>query len=280
MLGLKMFLVPLLLGLLTLSGRRLGAQVTGCLAGLPLVSGPITLILALEQGAAFAAMAAVATVTAVVAAACFGLAYAHTAQRHAWPWALAAGLSAWLTAATAMAWWSPGLLTALVLALAALSLALRCYPRLPVQPQHGNGPSRLALRMLAGALLTLCVAELARQLGGTWSGLLALFPVLGGMLAVCSHRHSGPAFSAALLQGMARGMLPLVGFFAMLALLLPQQTVAQAFGAALLVCMLLQWVTIRSLGDGPYRRPRLVPTAAAHAGPGSRATAAGPARSR
>jgi hypothetical protein len=273
MLGLKLLLVPLLLGLLTLAGRKLGAAVTGFLAGLPLVSGPITLILALEQGAAFAASAAVATVTAVVAAAGFGLAYAHAAQRHAWPLALAAGLAAWLTAAAAMAWWRPGLMPALGLALTALALAVRCYPRQAAQPRHGASRSRLRLTMAAGALLTLCVAELAGLLGGAWSGLLALFPLLGSMLAVCSHRDNGSAFTAVLLQGMARGMLPLVGFFAVLALLLPRQTVAQAFGAALLACLLLQLAAMRPLRAGrlsPRRQP--VPTPA----PASASSAATP----
>ncbi|MBN8494763.1 MAG: hypothetical protein J0M00_25385 [Burkholderiales bacterium] len=52
MLALKLLLVPAFLGLLTLVARWLGPAVAGWLAGLPLVAGPIVLILALEQGAA------------------------------------------------------------------------------------------------------------------------------------------------------------------------------------------------------------------------------------
>ena len=57
---LKALLAPLLILLATLAGRRWGPGVGGWLAGLPLTSGPVSLILALEQGPEFAARAALA----------------------------------------------------------------------------------------------------------------------------------------------------------------------------------------------------------------------------
>jgi len=245
MLALKLLLVPAFLGLLTLAARWLGPAVAGWLAGLPLVAGPIVLILALEQGSDFAAAASVATVTAVVASTSFSLAYAHAAQRHGWALALAAALGAWLLAAAAMAWLSPGLLPALVLALGSLVLAPRAFPRAQPEAPRPPGPLELPLRMAAGMLLTLAVAQAAVHIGDTWSGLLALFPVLGSVLAVFSHRHSGAAYTATLLQGMARGMFSLVAFFTATALLLPRRPLAEAFGAAALACLLVQLATMR-----------------------------------
>lgn len=249
MLALKLLLVPAFLGLLTLAARWLGPAVAGWLAGLPLVAGPIVLILALEQGSAFAAVACIATVTAVVASTSFSLAYAHTAQRHGWPLALSVALGAWLVAALAMAWLSPGLLTALLLALGSLALAPHAFPRARPETPRPPGPMELPLRMATGMLLTLAVAQAAVHIGGTWSGLMALFPVLGSVLAVFSHRHSGAAYTATLLQGMARGMFSLVAFFTIAALLLPRRTLAEAFGAAALACLLVQLATLQ-------RRPR------------------------
>ena len=107
------------------------------------------------------------------------------------------------------------------------------------------GPMELPLRMATGMLLTLAVTQAAVHIGGTWSGLLALFPVLGSVLAVFSHRHSGAAYTATLLQGMARGMFSLVAFFTTAALLLPHRTVAEAFGAAALACLLVQLATLQ-----------------------------------
>jgi hypothetical protein len=245
MLALKLLLVPAFLGLLTLAARWLGPAVAGWLAGLPLVAGPIVLILALEQGSAFAAEASIATVTAVVASTSFGLAYAHTAQRQGWPLALAAALAAWLAAAAAMAWLSPPLPLALGLALGSLALAPRACPRTRPELPRPPAPTELPLRMAAGVLLTLAVAQAAAHIGGTWSGLLALFPVLGSVLAVFSHRHSGAAYTATLLQGMARGMFSLVAFFTTAALLLPQRPLAEAFGAAVLACLLVQLATLQ-----------------------------------
>jgi hypothetical protein len=245
MLALKLLLVPAFLGLLTLAARWLGPAVAGWLAGLPLVAGPIVLILALEQGSRFATEASIATITAVVASTSFSLAYAHTAQRRDWPLALGAGLLAWLAAAATMAWLVPGLPAAVLLALASLALAPLGFPRARPETARAPGPMDLPLRMAAGVLLTLAVAQAAAHIGGTWSGLLALFPVLGSVLAVFSHRHSGAAYTAKLLQGMARGMFSLVAFFTTTALLLPRWPLAEAFGAAALACLLVQLATMR-----------------------------------
>jgi uncharacterized membrane protein (GlpM family) len=184
-------------------------------------------------------------VAAVVASTAFGLAYAHAAQRHGWPLALAAGLAAWLLAAALLQQLAPGLPVALLLAVASLSLAPRAFPKVVPEAAHRAGPQELLLRMAAGAALTLAVAQAAGPLGGHWSGLLALFPVLASVLAVFSHRHSGPGFAATLLQGLARGMFSLVAFFAVLAPLLPRRPLAEAFGAAVLACLLVQLATLR-----------------------------------
>ncbi|MEW5865130.1 MAG: hypothetical protein AB1773_16295, partial [Pseudomonadota bacterium] len=89
MLALKLLLVPSLLAAVTLASRRWGPRAGGWLAGLPLVTGPILFILALEHGADFAARAAVASLSAVAAAVAFGAAYSHACLRFGWAPALA-----------------------------------------------------------------------------------------------------------------------------------------------------------------------------------------------
>ena len=53
-LAFKLFLTPLLIVSVTLAGRRWGSAVSGLLIGLPLVSGPISFIIAFEHGLLFA----------------------------------------------------------------------------------------------------------------------------------------------------------------------------------------------------------------------------------
>ena len=60
----------------TLAARRWGFMVGGWLAGLPLVSGPISIFLALEQGPPFASQAAHGTLLGVIAVAAFCIVYA------------------------------------------------------------------------------------------------------------------------------------------------------------------------------------------------------------
>ena len=54
----KLIIIPVMIGSVTLAGRRLGSVVNGLLVGLPLTRGPISLILARQFGLEFAASAA------------------------------------------------------------------------------------------------------------------------------------------------------------------------------------------------------------------------------
>jgi hypothetical protein len=67
MLALKLTLVPLLIYLVTLAGRRWGPAVAGWLSAFPIVAGPILFALTLEQGAAFALALGCALVVHVAA---------------------------------------------------------------------------------------------------------------------------------------------------------------------------------------------------------------------
>lgn len=97
------------------------------------------------------------------------------------------------------------------------------------------------MRMLAGAALTVAVTTLSASIGSTWSGLLAVFPVLGIVLSVFSHRAAGPDFVVTLLTSMAAGLFSFVAFCFTLAVLLPQSTIAIAFPMAILATAVTQW---------------------------------------
>ena len=101
-LALKLALVPLLIWLVTLAGRRWGPAVAGWLSAFPIVAAPILLTLALEQGAPFAAGAAEGTLAAVIATLAFCLAYAWACGRFGVAGSMLLALSGWGLAVAAL----------------------------------------------------------------------------------------------------------------------------------------------------------------------------------
>lgn len=244
MLALKLLLVPAFLLMVSLAGRSWGPQVAGWLAGLPVVAGPILFFLAVERGAGFAAKAATLSLSAVLASVSFSLAFAHAGQRGPWWPALLAGLAAWALAATALARWPLPLGWALALSLATLWMAPRLFPAVAHAPAgRAMGRGELLLRMATGAGLTVGVTAAAAALGPAWSGLLAVFPVLGIVLAVFSHRSQGGGFAAALLRAMATGLYAFVAFCFVLALALPAWGMGWAFTVATVASLAVQVAT-------------------------------------
>jgi uncharacterized membrane protein (GlpM family) len=170
----------------------------------------------------------------------FCITYAQVAQRANWPLALAASLSVWAIIAGVLSL----IPASLPFSVAAAAIALLASPYLfpTVQPVL-NGPApksdRLIWRMIAGAALTLVVTMLASTVGERWSGLLAVFPVLGSVMAVFSQQTRGPAFTAALLRATATGMYSFSAFCLVSALTLPSMGLSGfAVGVAVSVAML------------------------------------------
>jgi uncharacterized membrane protein (GlpM family) len=237
---LKLLVIPGFLLLISLAGKRWGPSVAGWLSGLPVVVGPILFFLAIEQGQVFAAQSATAALSAMFAMIAFCVTYAQVAQRAKWPPALVISLLVWATAAVVLSLIPPSLVFSVIAAATALLAAPYLFPS--VQPiVSGPAPKsdKLLLRMIAGALLTLAVTLLASTVGERWSGLLAVFPVLGSVMAVFSQQTRGPAFTAALLRATATGMYSFAAFCLVLALALPGMGLsAFALGVAVSVGML------------------------------------------
>jgi hypothetical protein len=235
---LKLLLVPSLIALVTLAGRRWGPQVAGWLSAFPIVAGPILLVIALEQGPAFAAAASANTLLAVLAILVFSIAYARCAHL-GMPRAMAAALLAYALAVLVLTSVTLPLWAGFPAVLAALLLAPRLFGPEPAQAAAGKPARDLPWRMLAGAVLALGVTYAAASLGPRLSGLFAMFPLMSTVLVGFSHRASGPAFAVGLLRGMVKGYYAFAVFCLVLSLLLRQQGIGLAFvlatGAALAV---------------------------------------------
>jgi hypothetical protein len=241
---LKLFLVPALIVLVTLAGRRWGPAVAGWLSAFPVVAGPILLFIAIEQGAAFAAEAAVGTLSAVLGMLAFGISYAWAARRFAWPASLTIAYAGYAVAVFMLNQWDATLLPAGLVVLAALWFAPRLYPVSRTPAAVRSKPANdMLLRMGSGALLVLLVTHFAANLGPSLSGILAMFPVMGTVLALFTHRSAGAASAIQLLRGMVFGFYAFSMFCAVLAWTLSATGIGMAFLWALAAAGIVQVLT-------------------------------------
>lgn len=253
----KLVLVPLLIAAITVAGQRLGPRVAGALTGLPVVAGPIALFLALEQGAAFGARAAVGTLAAEASLAVFCVLYALVARQASWWQSLLVGWAGFAVSTLVLQVLTLRLVPALVLALAAPLVIRALTPRPPSTAGHAPVPrTEIGLRMAAGAALVVLLTGVADLLGPRLSGLLTVFPVAVSVLAAFSHRSQGAAFAVHLLRGLAAGLYSLTAFFLVLALLLERAGVAGSFAVATLASLAVQAVVLRALNSRPLLRDR------------------------
>lgn len=246
MLVLKLTLVPLFVLVVSMSGKWWGPSIAGWLAGLPVVAGPILYLLTLSHGGVFGARAATLSLAAILASEGFNFAYAWTCRSRSWPVALVAGLVVWFLCACGLSFLPTSPLWASIVAVAAVSIGQAFLP-ITSSVAAGAPLSRFDLlgRMIAGAILTLCVTSLSAWAGPTWSGLLAVFPLLGIILSVSSQRAHGPAFVISLLRGMVLGRFSFAAFCLLLSFTLPYQRPTLAFFEAALLAMVVQWCTKR-----------------------------------
>ena len=237
---LKLCIVPLFIGLITLAGRKWGSGIAGLMGAFPVVAGPIVIFIALEQGSLFATFTAVSAISATACLMLFGIAYSWSCIRLAWPLALLIALSTWLVSAFILATCSPGLEASLVIAISSLLMTPYLLPKMKVIAPPRTKLHDLPWRMLVGALLTLSVTTLATLLGETWSGILAVFPVIGLVLAVFTHNTLGPAYVTQVYRGMVKGFYSFTAFFVTLSLLLPISSILIAALSSVLSAILAQ----------------------------------------
>jgi hypothetical protein len=254
---LKLVMTPALIAIASLAGRRWGPGISGWLVGIPFTSGPIVLLLALDQGRSFATIAATGTMAGAISQAAFCVAYARLAHVSA---VRALGAGAIAFAASTLAFdrlfdrLPVSLLPLFAMTIACLGIALRAMPG-TVLRASAPSPRRPRGDLVAGMALAttfvLFLTGLAPTLGPRLTGLLAPFPVYAAVLAIFAHRIEGPAAAVTVLRGLLLGLFSFAGFFLVVAALLEPTGVAAAFSAAVAAAAALQgaslWILRRRL---------------------------------
>ena len=254
-----MVLVPVLIGLITLASRQWGPAVAGWLSGFPIVTGPILLFVAIEQGAAFASQTAAGALAGGFAWLSFALSYAWAATRMSWSPALLVSFCSYLAVGLVLVFTAPPIAPVVALVILFVVISPLMFPRIgeAVGPASSSSVEFVA-RMFAGGLLTVLVTRLSPVLGPAFSGLFAVFPVMGIVLASFSHRASGSIFTIRLLRSMVYGFYSFTAFCLVIALAAQTLGVAAAFttalGVSLVVHFCVLWIMRRTR---PFvRRPR------------------------
>lgn len=193
---LKIVAVPLLLWLVSLIVQRWGAFVGAVVAGLPLVSGPVSFIITLEQGVEFASGMAYSTLPGICACIWFGVIYSWLACRFSWKLTLPMVLVAYFGFAALLCRAPHSLPLFSLLALGAPIVGLFLLPRPREHHRKGwkaptahKGPPWT--QMLVGMLAMLGETEGAAWLGPQWSGMLVFFPVISGVVGLFAHIENG-----------------------------------------------------------------------------------------
>lgn len=226
-LALKLLMAPAFVVGASLTARRFGPLVGGLVAGLPVVGGPILLVLAVVHGAGFAGRAASASLLGLISLALFVLAYASVVRRVKWPGAV---VVAWGAFALGTVGWA--LVTEAVhvpptvgLALAFLSFlvakgalprSVEAPPPAPREPPAWDLPVRAA----CAAAMVLTLSAASSGLGAHVSGLLAPAPIITTILAAFTQAQLGPDATLRLLRGMTTGFFTFATFCWVLAVAL------------------------------------------------------------
>ena len=258
----KLTLTPAIMWGVSRASRRWGGALGGLLAGLPLTSGPISIYLVAEQGAGFAARAAVTAIAGVAATIVFYIVYAAVGRRLAAASTFAAAFGAFLLAVLLfqrlhLPLWTATAVCATLLGLSTFVCGRIEAKRAFVVPARWDLPAR----MLVSTAVVLLVTGTARLIGPDLSGLLSPIPAVTWPLLVFGRHQGGVAEALAIVRGSLQGIASVLVFYIVVALALPRHGGVLAYGAALAgsVIVVAAWIVVAWIVPPRSPRPARLP---------------------
>jgi len=262
-LAIKLLLAPGFVIVATLCLRRFGPVVGGAVSGLPVIAGPILLVLALEHGEQYLSRAASGTSLGLISLSVFIVAYGAVCRAHSWLIALPAG---WLSFVAATALFSKfglssnSLLTAVVAVCFLVALAVLPRPNsvgiTTISASRWDLPARAGLAVAMVVLIT----WVSGLLGPHLSGLLAPSPVITGIMAAFTQAQLGSNAALETLRGMIYGLFGFEAFCVVLTTTALVLSVPWAFVTASVAAVTTQAVVLgarRARASGNSRHARV-----------------------
>jgi hypothetical protein len=261
LLALRMVLVALFVVLVALVAERLGPFLGAMVASLPLYTGPVYLLLALEHEPGYIAAATVSSVAICGANPIFALVYAMLARRRNVCVSLAGALAAWAGYGVLIQAHDWTLAEAFVFVApiygAGLWLA-RSFTRGVALRRAERHWSDLVQRAVFVAVLTGIVIVASRHVPARVTGILSVMPILTTSLVLVMHPRVGGPVTAALLAHSLGGLVGMVIAFATVSLAIPRIGMwpALGLGLAITVAWNIMLIGLRSLAAGQTLPPR------------------------
>jgi len=254
---LKLSLIPLVVWLATVAGRRFGHAVTGWITGLPLIAGPISIYLALDPGPEFAAKTGHSILQCTAGSAAHCLAFGLAAPRFGWFGSLMCAWATFLVVAWAIsATWFP-LWLAAACAFGSLAATLAFMPRVGA----ASGPVRIpnsevVLRMLFALVIAAAATLLSADIGPRYAAILLTFPISGTVMPAFTRALYGADATIQLLRGFVLGLFGFTAFFIVVPLMLPRYGIVVAYTLGTAVAIATTFIITRLYARlGLHRRP-------------------------
>jgi hypothetical protein len=256
----KLLLAPGCVVGVSLAGRRWGLAVAGILAGLPVVAGPILLVLTLVHGRSFGADAAAGTLLGLGALTLFVVVYGRASARFGPATSLFAGWAAFLAGVAFLQTLNLPAGVSLVLVGAGFAVGLALLPAPSAAPitQAVLPWWDLPARALMALGLVVAITAASDALGPTLSGLLTPFPILTSVLAVFTHAHGGSDDVRVLLRSFLVGLYGFAAFCFALAVSLDSLAGPVAFSIAIAGALGVQ-AAVFAFTTGSFGRSGRIP---------------------
>ncbi len=209
----RMALVAMFVVLVALVAERIGPFLGGMMASLPLYTGPIYLMLALEHEVDYLAASTLGSIAICGATPVFVLAYCLAARRHGAAFSLACAIGAWLVCAYIVQTSRLSLIEALLFVAPIYAVAVplaRGFTRGVAMRSAGRGRFDLLLRAVLCGGLSGVVITASRYLPAQMTGILSVLPILLTSLILVLHPRIGGPATAALLAHSLGGLIGMV----------------------------------------------------------------------
>jgi hypothetical protein len=207
LLGLKLFLAPLFVWIISILQGRYNARLGGLFLGLPLTTGPFLLIIGIQEGRSFAKTAAHGVLVGQLSLIVFCFVYALAAKSLNWKRSIfTSTIAVWISGYVFNLFNFSNLGIAITLFFF-WAISLRLFPAYEKPNEKVVAPKwELPVRLVTTVVLILLLTATADVLGSRVSGALSTYPTIITVLGAFSHRRNGPKYLIATLHALIQAL--------------------------------------------------------------------------